>query len=98
MSFWPVGCFKDHSVLIVGGTSGIGAAVAGGFLEEGADVTVTGATEAEARAARTSMPGIAAKVVDVRDGDAVEALINELTRLHHLVNCAGVIRRGDELD
>jgi NAD(P)-dependent dehydrogenase (short-subunit alcohol dehydrogenase family) len=97
MSFWPVGCFKARSVLIVGGTSGIGAAVASGFLEEGAAVTITGATEGEPRSARADMPGVETKVLDVRDGDAVEALIHELNRLDHLVNCAGVIRRGDEL-
>jgi NAD(P)-dependent dehydrogenase (short-subunit alcohol dehydrogenase family) len=97
MSFWPVGWFKARSVLIVGGTSGIGAAVARGFLEEGAAVTVTGATEGEMRSARGNMPGAETKVLDVRDGDAVEALVREFDQLHHLVNCAGVIRRGDEL-
>ena len=42
MGFWPSGCFADQHVLISGGTSGIGAAVAKAFLAEKALVTVTG--------------------------------------------------------
>jgi NAD(P)-dependent dehydrogenase (short-subunit alcohol dehydrogenase family) len=80
--------------LVAGGTSGIGAAVAAGFASEGAVVTVTGATEAEAAAVR----GVEARVLDVRDGEAVEALVGEFDRLDHLVTCAGVIRRGAEHD
>jgi NAD(P)-dependent dehydrogenase (short-subunit alcohol dehydrogenase family) len=34
----------------------------------------------------------------VRDGKAVSALIDALPQLHHVVNCAGVIRRGQELE
>jgi NAD(P)-dependent dehydrogenase (short-subunit alcohol dehydrogenase family) len=48
MSFWPNGCFDGHHVLVTGGTSGIGAAIARAFLSEGAIVTVTGISAAEA--------------------------------------------------
>ena len=98
MGFWPNGCFDGHQVLITGGTSGIGAGVAKSFLAEGATVTVTGATADEAARAAADMPGIAAKVLDVRDGAAVQSLVASFTRLDHVVNCAGVIRRGDEHD
>lgn len=98
MSFWPNGCFDGRQVLITGGTSGIGAAIAQGFLKEGAAVTVTGVSGAEAAKARDEMPGIAATMLDVRDGGAVKALVGGFARLDHVVNCAGVIRRGDELD
>ena len=36
--------------------------------------------------------------LDVRDEGAIRALIERLTRLDMLVNCAGIIRRGDEHD
>ncbi len=97
MSIWPLNCFQDKTVLITGGTSGIGAGIARGFLAEGANVIVTGATEAEAARARSEMPQTAAHALDVRDTDAVNRLVSGLADLDHLVNCAGVIRRGDEL-
>jgi NAD(P)-dependent dehydrogenase (short-subunit alcohol dehydrogenase family) len=36
--------------------------------------------------------------LDVRDGDAIKDLIGSFDGLDVLVNCAGVIRRGEELD
>lgn len=97
MGFWPTGCFAGKTILVVGGTSGIGAAIAEAFLVEGARVTVTGATEAEV-AAVAPRDGLAAKRLDIRDGEAVKAFVGDLDRLDHLVNCAGIIRRGEELD
>lgn len=97
MGFWPTGCFAGKTILVVGGTSGIGAAIAEAFLAEEAEVIVTGATEAEV-AAVAPRAGLAARRLDVRDGEAVKAFIGGLDRLDHLVNCAGIIRRGEELD
>jgi len=86
--------------LVVGGSSGIGAAIAAALADVGAVVTVTGATRTEIDAAR-SEPGFGARdaiELDVRDEPAVRALIGDLPRLDVLVNCAGVIRRDDEHD
>jgi NAD(P)-dependent dehydrogenase (short-subunit alcohol dehydrogenase family) len=94
----PGADFEGRHVLVVGGTSGIGAAIGAAFAAQGASVTVTGATAGEADAARAD-PGLAGarvEALDVRDGVAVAALIGGLGRLHVLVNCAGVIRRGAE--
>ncbi|NKB76640.1 MAG: SDR family oxidoreductase [Gammaproteobacteria bacterium] len=98
MSFWPVGCFADKQVLVSGGTSGIGAGIAAAFVAEGAAVTVTGVSEAEVDAARATNPDVTGLVLDVRDSDTVRAVIDGMDRLDHLVNCAGIIRRGDELE
>jgi NAD(P)-dependent dehydrogenase (short-subunit alcohol dehydrogenase family) len=84
--------------LVVGGSSGIGAAIAGGLARAGARVTITGATSHEVDAARAA-PEFAARdaaALDVRDAAAIAALIDKLPRLDILVNCAGVIRRGAE--
>jgi NAD(P)-dependent dehydrogenase (short-subunit alcohol dehydrogenase family) len=86
--------------LVVGGSSGIGAAIARALAEAGAVVTVTGATREEVENARAA-PDFAprdALVLDVRDTAAVRALIDDLPRLDVLVNCAGIIRRGAEHD
>lgn len=90
--------FVDKSVLVVGGTSGIGAGIATAFARCGARVTVTGATQAEVSATRGPDDGIAALVLDVRDGAAVTTAVDAMLRLDVLVNCAGVIRRGMEHD
>ncbi len=85
-----------RQVLVTGGTSGIGAGIAAAFAAQGDRVAVTGATEAEAGAARAR--GVDARVLAVRDGAAVETLVASFAALDVVVNCAGVIRRGAEHD
>ncbi len=94
------GLFEGRQVLVSGGTSGIGAAICEAFVALGADVFATGVTEAEIAAAksRPEMKGVHFATLDVRDRPAVDALVAGLPRLDHVVNCAGVIRRNDELD
>ncbi len=96
MGFWPTDCFRSSRVLVVGGSSGIGAGIAAAFLAEGAEVLVTGATEAEAAAAAEK--GLRSLALDVRDAGQVGAVIGQLHALDHLIYCAGIIRRGAEHD
>ncbi|MBL8362851.1 MAG: SDR family oxidoreductase [Rubrivivax sp.] len=86
-------------VLVTGGTSGIGAGIAAAFAAAGDAVVATGATAAEVEAAAAHGPrDIERRVLDVRDGEAVAALVTGLGDLDVVVNCAGVIRRGAEHD
>lgn len=94
------GSFRDKTVLVSGGTSGIGAAIGNALAELGASVTVTGGSEAEASEAR-ERAGFwieRAAALDVRDGAAVSSFLAALPKLDILVNCAGIIRRGEEHD
>jgi len=86
-----------RTILVTGGTSGIGAGIARAFAAQGDQVTATGATPAEVDAAAAA-PGITHLVLDVRDGDAVKALVGRLGTIDVVVNCAGVIHRGTEHD
>ncbi len=94
------GAFTGAEVLVVGGTSGIGAAVARAFRACGAAVTATGATAEEVEAAHRSgaLHGVALAVLDVADAAAVDSFIGRWQGLDAVVNCAGILRRGAELD
>ena len=89
-------------VLVTGGTSGIGRAIAEAFVAAGCTVTVTGKSEQEAsNFAMAAAPGRAfrARAMDVTDRDQVAAVLAELSRLDVLVNAAGTIfREGREFD
>jgi 3-oxoacyl-[acyl-carrier protein] reductase len=89
------------SVIVTGGSRGIGRAIVDLFAGEGADVTLfylsdAAAAEAAVAAARSASRAVAAIRVDVRDSaacrDAVESVVERCGRIDILVNNAGVIR------
>lgn len=86
--------FSNQRVLITGGTSGIGLAIAQAFADAGANVTVTGLTDAEVIEAAARDSRLRCRSLDVRDSVAVNGLVSEFESLNILVNCAGVLRRG----
>ena len=89
--------YRGKKVVVTGGTSGIGAAVARAFLAAGAEVIAAGVPEREVAAAAHPELGRAdLRALDVRDHAAVEALFAGLDRLDVLFNGAGVIRRDGE--
>lgn len=97
---WASIWYAGKRVLVTGGTSGIGAGLACGFIEAGAEVVVTGVTdtEVEAAASHPVLGRASAHRLDVRDSDGIGVLAGSLGGLDVLVNCAGVIRRGEELE
>lgn len=97
---WASMWYTGKRVLITGGTSGIGESLARGFIAAGAEVTICGVAEAEVGAARLDpvLRTAEAHVLDVRDRTAIETLVGRHDRLDVVINCAGLIRRGEELD
>ena len=85
-----------RNVLVTGGSSGIGAGIARAFAAAGCRVIATGVSDAELAAAKRepAFASIDTRLLDVRDGAAVRALLDSIDSLDVLVNCAGTIRRG----
>ena len=78
----------SRTIVVIGGTSGIGRAIAAGFHDAGDAVHVAGHEPG------AGPDGAAATVLDVRDDAGVAAFFARFDRIDVLVNCAGVIRRG----
>ncbi|KMO15618.1 SDR family NAD(P)-dependent oxidoreductase [Methylobacterium platani] len=93
MTFTPT-LLAGRTALVTGGTSGIGASIAEALAGLGARVLAAG-IGAAACPVPDGLP-LTAHELDVTDGDAVAALVAACDRLDIVVNCAGIIRRGDE--
>ena len=91
---WASEFYSGHAVIVVGGTSGIGLAIATAFRDAGAIVHATGATDAEVAAA--TVTGISFSTLDVRDAVAVDAFAATFGSVSALVDCAGVNLRAAE--
>ena len=94
---------KDKRVLITGGASGIGAATAARFLEEGSQVCILDRDAPACEAIRQQLPGIAEAIIaDVTDLMQVEAAFAEavraMTAVDVLINNAGISIRHNFLD
>lgn len=85
---------SQNTILITGGASGIGYAMAAQFLEQGDTVLVTGRTETKLATARRALPGLHTFVCDQSDPAAIKRLCAEVTRLfpdlNVLINNAGI--------
>lgn len=85
--------FANQCVVVTGGVSGIGLALARGFASEGASVQVTALTDAEVAAFKPPHPAIRVSRLDVRDSSSINAFVSSLERIDVLVNTAGTILR-----
>jgi len=76
-------------VVVIGGTSGIGFAVAEGALAEGASVVVGSSNPQNVAAAEARLAGAQGFAVDVTDEAAVERAFAEIGAFDHLAFTAG---------
>lgn len=87
---------KQRTVLITGGTSGIGLELARQLLGRGNTVIVTGRDQDRLGAATQALPGVHTFKSDVSDPEAIaalhEAVLSRFPALDTLVNNAGIMR------
>ena len=81
-------------VLVTGGTSGLGLAMATALASAGAEVALTGRSGQRARSVAAELPGAVGIELDVRDAgsvaDAVDEAWSRLGAVDMLVNNAGI--------
>jgi NAD(P)-dependent dehydrogenase (short-subunit alcohol dehydrogenase family) len=76
-------------VVIIGGTSGIGLAVAQGAIVDGASVVVGSSSTGKVSAAKDRLGGTESLEIDVRNEASVEAFFTRVGAFDHLVFTAG---------
>jgi NAD(P)-dependent dehydrogenase (short-subunit alcohol dehydrogenase family) len=86
----------QRNVLVIGGVSGIGRAIAEAFAAEECRVTVTGKTREEVERAQLFRENVRSYALDNTKPEEIAAVIATLDRLDILVNAAGMILRDDQ--
>lgn len=85
--------FSGKSVLVTGGSSGIGRAIASAFARAGAQVIAAGLRLENGEPLPADFTEL-----DVTDGDAVNRLVSRIPTLDFAVNAAGIISRDKEFE
>ncbi|MDI1241921.1 MAG: glucose 1-dehydrogenase [bacterium] len=92
--------------VVIGGTSGIGRALAHGLAEAGADVVPSSRREEQVEAAAAEIQTLGRRTVrctsDVADRNSLQALLDktvgDLGKVDILINCAGTTKRTPTLE
>ena len=87
---------SGNTILITGGSSGIGFEMARQFLQQGNKVVITGRDERKLQDAERQLDGVTVIRSDVSDPDDVEKLQRQIARdypgLNILINNAGILQ------
>jgi NAD(P)-dependent dehydrogenase (short-subunit alcohol dehydrogenase family) len=97
---------KDKTAVVIGGTSGIGLALAHGLALAGANVVPTGRRAENVRSAAAAVQALGRRSLvstcDITDKDSLENLLqsvcSEFGSVQILVNCAGRTKRAPSLE
>lgn len=89
--------YSGATVLVTGGTSGIGAAIAKAYHTAGADVTITG-TRSGAREYDADLSAYQYLQLDLEESQSIDRVANALPRLDILVNNGGFAFPSQGLD
>lgn len=77
---------RNKHVVVIGGTSGIGLAIARSAIDEGATTTIGGSSRARLDAALAMLGGrVIGRSIDLADVESMERFCRDLDRVDHLV-------------
>lgn len=85
---------QGQSIVVIGGSKGIGLEVARQALARGATVTIAARGEAALAAAASANPGLQTARVDAVNAASVHALFAHVDRVDHVYHSAGVFAGG----
>lgn len=89
----------ENTILITGGATGIGSALARSLSEKGNQVIICGRNEAALQKAQEEVPALVTRVCDVADAESRRSMVQWLKTSHPnlnvLINNAGVQHRRD---
>lgn len=88
---------QGKTALLTAAGQGIGRATAEAFVREGATVIATDINQAQLDALKEAT-GCSVRLLDVTDGAAITALVNEIGQVDILFNCAGFVDGGTILE
>ena len=95
----PFSLASGFHAVVIGGAGDIGAAISNLFCDLGANVSATGANDADlARTLLKQRNGLRLAPLDVTDDDAVTAFAQQHSRVDALVNCAAILARDKEYE
>src|SRR3954469_20084902 len=92
---------SNNTILITGGGSGIGRALAEQFHRRGSKVIIAGRRLAALEETTRANPGMAAVTLDIEDPQAIKSFAERLTRdfpaLNAVIHNAGIMKPEDLL-
>lgn len=91
----------ENTILITGGSTGIGLAMAEAFVQSGNEVLICGMPESKLSEAKNSFPQLHTRVCDLAKNEEREALfdwvVSNFPEINMLVNNAGIQKEVDFL-
>src|SRR5258708_15973499 len=88
----------EQQIVIIGGSEGIGLAVAKAARTLGARVFAVSRTKEKLEAARDAVSGLEIRVADINDTASIQELFSELSAVDHVYIAAGSTKIGGPLD
>lgn len=89
---------SGNTVLITGGSSGIGLALAKRFLQHGNRVIITGRTAEKLAKVQADYPEMMTEVANMNDLETLQKLVNRYPEVNILINNAGIQYNYDFVD